>query len=92
MFVSRKRKYIRLDINSNIILLINCHLNYLAKHQTGHNSGVIHAGIYYKPGSLKAKLCIEGLKRIYEYCDANHLPYRKCGKVRCKNICVHYHY
>lgn len=54
---------------------------YIAKHQTGHNSGVIHAGVYYKPGSLKAKLCIEGLKRIYEYCDANHLPYRKCGKV-----------
>lgn len=53
----------------------------LAKHQTGHNSGVIHAGVYYKPGSLKAKLCIDGLKRIYEYCDANHLPYRKCGKV-----------
>jgi 2-hydroxyglutarate dehydrogenase len=53
----------------------------LAKHQTGHNSGVIHAGVYYKPGSLKAKLCIEGLKRIYEYCDENHLPYRKCGKV-----------
>ncbi|CAF1093919.1 unnamed protein product [Adineta steineri] len=55
--------------------------NILAKHQTGHNSGVIHAGVYYKPGSLKAKLCIDGLKRIYEYCDENHLPYRKCGKI-----------
>ncbi|CAF0852050.1 unnamed protein product [Rotaria sordida] len=55
--------------------------NGLAKHQTGHNSGVIHAGIYYKTDSLKAKLCIEGLKRIYEYCDANHLPYKKCGKL-----------
>ncbi|CAF1100895.1 unnamed protein product [Rotaria sp. Silwood1] len=55
--------------------------NILAKHQTGHNSGVIHAGIYYKTGSLKANLCIEGLKRIYEYCDANHLPYKKCGKL-----------
>jgi L-2-hydroxyglutarate oxidase LhgO len=54
----------------------------LAKHQSGHNSGVIHAGVYYKPGSLKAKLCTDGLKRIYEYCDENHLPYRKCGKVR----------
>ena len=60
--------------------------NILAKHQTGHNSGVIHAGVYYKPGSLKAKLCIEGLKRIYEYCDANHLPYKKCGKVRIKKF------
>lgn len=55
--------------------------DYLAKHQTGHNSGVIHAGIYYKTGSLKAKLCHEGLKRTYEYCDANHIPYKKCGKV-----------
>ncbi|CAF0760627.1 unnamed protein product [Didymodactylos carnosus] len=55
--------------------------NQLAKHQTGHNSGVIHAGVYYKPNSLKAKLCIEGLKRIYEYCDANKIPYKKCGKL-----------
>ena len=61
-------------------------LNNLAKHKTGHNSGVIHAGIYYKTNSLKAKLCIEGLKRIYEYCDANHLPYRKCGKVTLKSF------
>ncbi|CAF3059695.1 unnamed protein product [Rotaria socialis] len=55
--------------------------NTLAKHQTGHNSGVIHAGIYYKTGSLKAKLCIAGLKRTYEYCDTNHIPYKKCGKL-----------
>ncbi|CAF3763511.1 unnamed protein product, partial [Rotaria sordida] len=39
------------------------------------------AGIYYKTGSLKAKLCLEGLKRIYEYCDAKHLPYKKCGQL-----------
>ncbi|CAF1378350.1 unnamed protein product [Adineta ricciae] len=66
---------------SNLKCLLVEKEDILAKHQTGHNSGVIHAGVYYKPDSLKAKLCIEGLKRIYEYCDANHLPYRKCGKI-----------
>lgn len=50
-------------------------------HQTGHNSGVIHAGLYYTPGSLKAKLCVEGLKLLYDYCDENGIPYKKCGKV-----------
>lgn len=55
--------------------------NALAKHQTGRNSGVIHSGIYYKPGSLKAKLCVEGLKLMYEYCDDNNIPYKKVGKL-----------
>lgn len=53
----------------------------LAVHQTGHNSGVIHAGIYYKPGSLKAKLCVEGMKLMYEYLDKKKIPYKKCGKL-----------
>ena len=53
----------------------------LAAHQSGNNSGVIHAGIYYTPGSLKAKLCVEGLKLMYKYCDENNVPYKKCGKV-----------
>ncbi|XP_066147622.1 L-2-hydroxyglutarate dehydrogenase, mitochondrial [Euwallacea fornicatus] len=53
----------------------------LAKHQTGHNSGVIHAGIYYKPGSLKAKLCVEGMNLMYQYCDKKKIPYKKVGKL-----------
>ncbi len=53
----------------------------LAQHQSGNNSGVIHAGIYYTPGSLKAKLCVQGLKEMYKYCDENNVPYKRCGKV-----------
>jgi len=53
----------------------------VATHQTGHNSGVIHAGIYYKPGSLMAQLCVQGMKRTYEYCDKYKLPYKKVGKL-----------
>ncbi|XP_029417838.1 L-2-hydroxyglutarate dehydrogenase, mitochondrial isoform X2 [Nannospalax galili] len=53
----------------------------LAIHQTGHNSGVIHSGIYYKPESLKAKLCVEGSSLIYEYCNLKGIPYKQCGKL-----------
>eukprot|EP00116_Pleurobrachia_bachei_P005397 sb/3465659/ len=53
----------------------------LSTHQTGHNSGVIHMGIYYTPGSLKAKLCVDGAMRTYEYCDERLIPYKKCGKL-----------
>ncbi|CAK1600943.1 unnamed protein product [Parnassius mnemosyne] len=55
--------------------------NRFAFHQSGNNSGVIHAGIYYKPGSLKAKLCVEGLKLSYEYFDKKGIKYSKCGKL-----------
>jgi L-2-hydroxyglutarate oxidase LhgO len=51
------------------------------KHQTGHNSGVIHSGIYYKPGSLKAKLCVEGRKLAWQYCDSKGIPYKQVGKL-----------
>jgi 2-hydroxyglutarate dehydrogenase len=53
----------------------------LASHQTGHNSGVIHSGIYYTPGSLKAQLCTEGRTSLWEYCDAKQIPYKNVGKL-----------
>ena len=53
----------------------------LAAHQTGNNSGVIHSGLYYKPGSLKAKNCTEGRDLMYRFCEENDIPYEKCGKL-----------
>ncbi|MEO8663928.1 MAG: L-2-hydroxyglutarate oxidase [Ignavibacteria bacterium] len=52
-----------------------------AFHQTGHNSGVIHSGIYYKPGSLKAENCIRGYKMLLGFCIENNIPYEICGKI-----------
>ncbi len=53
----------------------------VAKHQTGNNSGVIHSGIYYKPGSLKAKNCVSGYKMLLDFCNSNNIEYNLCGKV-----------
>jgi (S)-2-hydroxyglutarate dehydrogenase len=53
----------------------------IATHQTGRNSGVIHSGVYYKAGSLKARLCVEGAAALRTYCDARSIPYKDCGKV-----------
>ena len=53
----------------------------VARHQTGHNSGVIHSGLYYKPGSLKATNCIRGYQMLLDFCNAEGIPYDLCGKI-----------
>jgi L-2-hydroxyglutarate oxidase len=53
----------------------------LARHQTGHNSGVLHSGVYYKPGSLKAINSLAGRRALLEFCDREGIPYKLCGKV-----------
>lgn len=63
----------------NILLLEK--ENELAKHQTGNNSGVIHSGLYYKPGSLKATNCIHGYNLLIDFCRENEIPFDLCGKI-----------
>ena len=53
----------------------------VARHQTGHNSGVIHRGIYYRPGSLKAQNCVRGVQALLDFCTEQQIPYEMCGKV-----------
>lgn len=53
----------------------------IGKHQSGNNSGVLHCGLYYKPGSLKAKLALEGIKEMISFCQANHIDHEVCGKI-----------
>ena len=55
--------------------------DHVAAHQSGHNSGVIHSGIYYKPGSLKAKNCLDGYRMLIQFADENEIEYDLCGKV-----------
>lgn len=53
----------------------------VARHQTGHNSGVIHSGLYYKPGSAKARNCADGRELMYRFCTENGIPHERCGKL-----------
>ena len=52
-----------------------------AAHQTGHNSGVIHSGLYYKPGSMKARYCVEGREAMYRFCAEYGIAHERCGKI-----------
>lgn len=65
----------------NLKLLLIEEENSLAPHQTGNNSGVIHSGLYYKPGSLKAQNCVKGRMLMHQFCDENGIKYEKCGKL-----------
>jgi (S)-2-hydroxyglutarate dehydrogenase len=65
----------------NLSILVIEKENGVSRHQTGHNSGVIHSGIYYRPGSLKARNCTEGYRQLLDFCDANEVPYEICGKI-----------
>src|SRR5436190_19257636 len=66
---------------SHVRLVVLEKENDIAQHQSGHNSGVIHSGVYYKPGSLKAKMCVEGAAAMVEFCREHNLPLQICGKV-----------
>ena len=70
-----------LDKNPNIKLLILEKETIIAKHQTSNNSGVIHSGLYYKPGSLKVKNCIDGYNQIIDYCNEESIPFEITGKI-----------
>jgi L-2-hydroxyglutarate oxidase LhgO len=70
----------RLSGTRQSVFLIEKHSSF-GKETSSRNSEVIHAGIYYEPGSLKARLCTEGNRLLYEYCDKFNIPYRRCGKL-----------
>jgi 2-hydroxyglutarate dehydrogenase len=73
------RELLRRDPSSRVLVLER--EPSIAAHQTGHNSGVIHAGIYYAPGSLKAQLCVAGARELYAFCDEHGVAYERCGKL-----------
>ena len=70
-----------LEARPDVSLLLLEKESRLGRHQTGHNSGVLHAGLYYKPGSLKAKLAVEGLRQMVDFCQKRKVPYEQCGKI-----------
>lgn len=72
---------LKLVQNYRLSLIILEAENQVAAHQTGHNSGVIHSGLYYKPGSLKALNCVAGREAMYRFCEENGIAHERCGKV-----------
>jgi len=68
------------EIGIHSVLVLEAE-NKLAAHQTGNNSGVIHSGLYYKPGSLKAHNCVEGRELMYKFCEQNNINHDRCGKL-----------
>ena len=70
-----------LQENSSLKILLVEKESQLAKHQTGNNSGVIHSGLYYKPGSLKARNCIHGYDLLVDFCRRHEIPFELCGKI-----------
>jgi L-2-hydroxyglutarate oxidase LhgO len=77
--VAVARRLVTADPGCSVVLLEK--EDHLAVHQTGRNSGVVHAGLYYPPGSLKARLCRRGVGLLRAFCDERGLPYDECGKV-----------
>ena len=70
-----------LQAESSASLVIVEAENIVAAHQTGHNSGVIHSGLYYKPGSLKAQNCVTGREEMYRFCQEHGIAHERCGKI-----------
>lgn len=70
----------RLSVNGRRIVVVERH-DAFGRETSSRNSEVIHAGLYYPPGSLKAKLCVEGNRLMYEFCEENGVPYKRCGKL-----------
>lgn len=70
-----------LDSHDGVALTVVDKEDGVGRHQSSHNSGVVHSGLYYKPGSLKARLCVEGRRAVYELCDSEGIPYDRSGKL-----------
>ncbi len=73
------RRIVELGLGSDVTVLDK--EDHVGAHQTGHNSGVVHAGVYYTPGSLKARLCRRGIELLQPYCEQRGIAYEQCGKL-----------